>query len=224
MKYDFSRCNNLMWEYVDETERHNGFCRIFDDRDEVKTWSFIEMTNMPHGLQRENTFACFSLDKEDVCDTYFKNFRIIPRDPDTYTDWQVGDEVRITNEEDCDYDKIVIVAARINDIVICKYRYTPEVYGIFTCEELKSLGNLILTDYEKKLACESECEFKEGDTVLVRDRECDKWVAGIFSGIAEGAYCKYSVFNNGHTRYKQCIPYNEKTWRLLGTTDKYEEE
>lgn len=150
------------------------------------------------------------------------DFEIIPRNPETYKDWQVGDVVSIDEFDEIDLQ--VVVAARINDIVICKYIKEDMVFGMFTCEELKKKGNLVLTDYEKALAGESKCEFKEGDVVLVRDRDCDKWMAGIFSGIAENAVCKYGVFCNGYTRYKQCIPYNEKTWRLLGTTDNYEEE
>lgn len=179
------------------------------------------------GLPEETFRKTFELDKLDTIGNSDKEFlsavKFIPRAPETYIDWQVGDEVEITNDEDYDYGKIVVVAARINDIVICKYLNTPEVYGTFTCEELKSHGNLILTDYEKELAGESKCEFKEGDVVLVRDHDCDSWMAGIFSGIAEHAAYKYGVFCNGYTRYKKCIPYNEKTWRLLGTTDNYEE-
>ena len=64
MKYDFSRCNNLRWECGDETERHNGFFRVFDDRDGGRTLSLIERINMPYGLQRDINFACLSLNRD----------------------------------------------------------------------------------------------------------------------------------------------------------------
>lgn len=222
MKYDFSRCNNLRWACGTEEDRHSGFCRVFKDSETgEEVIAFIETINKPYGLPREYNYA-FMATKDVNEYVSFANFRINPRIPETYTDWQVGDVVEID-----EFDEIglqVVVAARINDIVICKYLNTPEVYGTFTCEELKSHGSLILTEYEKELAGESKCEFKDGDVVLVRDHDYDQWMAGIFSRITEDAVCKYGIFCNGYTRYKQCIPYNEKTWRLLGTTNEYKEE
>lgn len=169
----------------------------------------------------------FAIDNSYATDDFLRDFSIIPRAPETYIDWQVGDEVEITNDEDYDYGKIVVVAARINDIVICKYLNTPEVYGTFTCEELKSHGNLILTDYEKELAGELKCMFKKGDKVLARDTDEDGvWYAGKFYGLSEFDDVPYSVclgFEKKPYNFPECIPYNEKTWRLLGTTDNYEE-
>ena len=67
-----------------------------------------------------------------------------------------------------------------------------------------------LTNEEKK------CEFQPFDKVLVRDRDEDEWepdfflryepIPGNFYAMISGAY------------WTQCIPYNEKTKHLLGTT------
>lgn len=65
-----------------------------------------------------------------------------------------------------------------------------------------------------------ECEFKFRDVVLVRTSEKDKWCAAEFSHVESDWW--YAVF--GGIYYKYCIPYNEKTAHLLGTTEDYKEE
>lgn len=74
----------------------------------------------------------------------------------------------------------------------------------------------------KKLGIEvkQEYEFKPFDKVLVRDYIGTCWIANIFSHKydIEGEVC-YSCCGNA---YKYCIPYNEQTAHLLGTTENYE--
>ena len=51
------------------------------------------------------------------------------------------------------------------------------------------------------------------DRVLVRDRDVEHWICGLFSHIVNDEYlCIGSC-------YKHCIPYNEETKHLVGTTD-----
>lgn len=59
-----------------------------------------------------------------------------------------------------------------------------------------------------------KCEFKFREVVLVRSSDRDKWCAAEFSN-KDGKW--YAVF--GGLYYEQCIPYNEKTAHLLGTTE-----
>ena len=62
-----------------------------------------------------------------------------------------------------------------------------------------------------------EYEFKPFDKVLVRCHNESQWCARFFDRMFKGNYaCTDSL------RYKQCIPYNEQTAYLLGTTEKYE--
>lgn len=222
MKYDFSKCNNLRWECGTEENRHNGFCRVFEDTGEYLI-AFVETTNKPYGLPRDYNYALMNINNVNE-EVSFINFRIIPRNPETYTDWQVGDEVKITNEEDFDYGKIVIVEARINNIVICRYKDTC---GTYTCEELKARGNLVLTDYERTLIHVPKYVFNQGDKVLARDTDEDNvWYAGKYYGASEFYDVPYSVcigWEKKPYNFPECIPYNEKTWRLLGTTDEYKE-
>lgn len=54
---------------------------------------------------------------------------------------------------------------------------------------------------------------KPFDRVLVRDRDVEHWMCGLFSHIVNDEYlCIGSC-------YKHCIPYNEETKYLVGTTD-----
>ena len=54
---------------------------------------------------------------------------------------------------------------------------------------------------------------KPFDRVLVRDRDVEHWMCGLFSHIVNDEYlCIGSC-------YKHCIPYNDDTKHLVGTTD-----
>lgn len=66
-----------------------------------------------------------------------------------------------------------------------------------------------------------ECPFKPFDKVLVRDEQEDLWYANFFAHYNEDDKCyPYSCIG---THYRYCIPYNEHTAHLLGTTDPYTE-
>ena len=55
------------------------------------------------------------------------------------------------------------------------------------------------------------------DKVLVKDKIIDKWKCSLFSHIVKGDYgCKYSCIGS---LYAMCIPYNDDTKHLVGTTD-----
>lgn len=63
-----------------------------------------------------------------------------------------------------------------------------------------------------------KCEFKPFDRVLARNASFHQWGARFFDRMFEGDYaCTDSLV------YKQCIPYNEQTAHLLGTTDNFED-
>ena len=76
-------------------------------------------------------------------------------------------------------------------------------------------------DAEKKQIVDlpKKCEFKAYDKVLVRDSNDYKWKAGFFSHYSEGL--NYPFICVGGC-YGQCIPYNDQTKHLLGTTDEWE--
>ena len=57
---------------------------------------------------------------------------------------------------------------------------------------------------------------KPFDKVLVRDKSCYNWMCELFSYIKTESEFKYWCISNG---YKYCIPYNDDTKHLVGTTD-----
>lgn len=62
-----------------------------------------------------------------------------------------------------------------------------------------------------------KCEFKPFDKVLARNSDAATWIAtlfGFYDRVFEGYVCIGDVF-------EQCIPYNEETKHLLGTTDEW---
>lgn len=64
------------------------------------------------------------------------------------------------------------------------------------------------------------CPFKPFDKVLVRDNDKQNWRASLFAYYDENAKYHYVCIPYINT---QCIPYNEQTAHLLGTTDPYTE-
>ena len=74
-------------------------------------------------------------------------------------------------------------------------------------------------DVEKKeiVDLKPKCKFKPFDKVLVRCGKSDKWSIDFFSHkVSDGYICA------GDTWFEYCIPYNEGTAHLLGTTDEWE--
>lgn len=66
----------------------------------------------------------------------------------------------------------------------------------------------------------SECPFKPFDKVLARDDDKHIWRANYFSHYSNDYDYPYCCINGF---YRYCIPYNEHTAHLLGTTDPYTE-
>lgn len=76
-------------------------------------------------------------------------------------------------------------------------------------------------DAEKKqiVDLKPKCEFKPFDKVLGRNEKDDVWEAELFSHYREESQYPFRCI--GFAR-KYCIPYNEETAHLLGTTDDWE--
>ena len=71
------------------------------------------------------------------------DFEIVPRDPETYQDWQVGDVI-------CYYGNNEIIF-RSGEVVVFKYS-NDKASSLFTCSELFESGyRLVLTDIEQQI-------------------------------------------------------------------------
>lgn len=214
MKYDVTKCNNLNFERASGL---SGFMKVsskgvcyFYQRDEI--WDIGTMMLQPR-FWKAVDFAEFNRFVE------VNRIQIVPRNPETYTDWKVGDKV-ISNKGN-HVETIIAVLGKA--IVLVRDAEVP-ITCLITADNLTKYDKLILTDYEQELLAEQEkekCPFKEGDKVLVRDLDDEMWVLHIFNRYVADDYYKYKCDDDA---YKQCIPYNEKTWMLLMTADEYKEE
>ena len=68
-------------------------------------------------------------------------------------------------------------------------------------------------------------EFKKGEPVLVRRDVDENWRVRVYlCANADNTYRHKVTSGNISENYQMCIPYNERTMHLLGTTEDYKEE
>lgn len=120
-----------------------------------------------------------------------------------------------------------VVLNDVGELIYVENYWTYENARIATEEErqklidaLKSSEEPQAKEYLKRfLGIEEKpkCEFKPFDKVLVKDVNCDIWHADIFSHV--DMFGRYICVGRS---WLECIPYNEQTAHLLGTTENYE--
>lgn len=221
MKYDFTKCNNLNFKIEDGT---TGYIKVV--KNPIRFYLYLDIDkdsdfNTDLQIYTDNLNLIFgSL-------TEFKNWairnklEIIPRNPETYNDWKVGDVLKYK------YNKsgTLVILSILGDVVLISSEDMRCVYT-YTSKFISEKYQLSLTDYERELLnvdCDKKEEypFKEGDRVLVRDTDKNTWYYDYFLEYRINSSYPYCCRKES---YKQCVPYNERTWRLLGTTDDYKEE
>lgn len=226
MKYDFSKCNNLQFKAKwDDEKVITGYLKVAKEGEECVVYVFSdwkESESLDSSLQivTRNYERCEII--EDFSEwAELRELEIIPRDPETYNDWKVGDKV-IHNKN----NQVFTILAVLGEAIILSKDSELSITALATADAITKYNKLILTDYEKELIHaqelekKKECPFKEGDKVLVRDSDTS-WKFDIFQNYEENACYSYECLGS---EYEQCIPLNEHTWKLLGTTDEYKEE
>lgn len=215
MKYDFTRCNNLNFKVKEEGVEKTGYLKISSEgkvdifySEDEKIFDPAVQIDVPVRRIHFLSIESFSRWAER------HELEIIPRDPETYKDWKVGDEV-IDNAGDA----ICIIIARLGEVVFIKN--PDEKIKTITSAWVDANYKLIVTDYEVEIFYGKEAQedcppFKQGDRVLVRDDNEETWRFDTFDSYEGGNEYPYDC---EFECYRQCIPYNEKTWKLLGTTD-----
>lgn len=221
MKYDFSKCNNLQFKAKgNEGEVMTGYLKVAKEGEECVVYVFSDKKEN-EGLDSSLQIVTRHYDRCEIIEDFSewaenRDLEIVPRDPETYTDWKVGDRV----QNKC-AGGLYTIAAKLGDIVFL-LSDNDAVESMCTAI-LANYYTLVLTDYEQellKVQGKKECPFKEGDKVLVRDSDTS-WKFDIFQNYEENACYSYECLGS---EYEQCIPLNEHTWKLLGTTDEYKEE
>ena len=125
-----------------------------------------------------------------ICE-HIMDFEIVPRDPETYRDWQVGDI--IMNRDGC----TGLIIFRSGDFV------AANIGGCmcYTCEEMHGSGwRLVLTDIEQKIIEEKKkYEPQDGDIVAWKDKDDDGDPAVSIYKERDRGYA--TIFSNGLTEY-----------------------
>ena len=218
---DLTKCNNCRFKAVVDGKEKTGRIQIASNC--VKFWF-----DYHDGLNDQIYYCIHILTYRDCgIDDFFDSFEIVPRDPETYKDWQVGDKVCEKDNK----DSIYRVIFRSGDMVVTASDSDRAL--VYTCNELYNDGcRLVLTDIEQQIIEEKKVvedipkpsEFKKGEPVLVRNDNSKAWVIRSFL-TSNPDLPIYEAMDGILMEYwKQCVPYNEKTMHLLGTTEDYKEE
>ena len=95
--------------------------------------------------------------------SYISGFEIVPRDPEIYKDWQVGDVIGCLDEDgdmDIIADHLCRVIFRSGELVAIAENYSAEeadINGCYTCSQLFREGwRLVLTDIEQQIIGEKK--------------------------------------------------------------------
>lgn len=137
------------------------------------------------------------------------------------------------------YGKSVAICRKIYKHTLSSYVSLNEMFGLLFADEVESSEEYrFATEEEKKqlfdaLAKEGKawdaekkqivdlpkkCELNPFDRVLVRDNSKQKWIPDMYRFYDKDEEFPYNCFSS---TYKRCIPYNEDTKHLLGTTDEW---
>lgn len=101
-------------------------------------------------------------------------------------------------------------------IEFIRYATEEEKQQLFSA--LEKEGKAWDAEKEQIVDLKPKCEFKPFDKVLGRNEEDDVWEAELFSYYKEESQYPFRCIGFSH---KYCIPYNEETAHLLGTTDEW---
>lgn len=151
------------------------------------------------------TWHCDDPTIEGICGRKVTDFEIVPRDPETYKDWQVGDRVHYPNGDND------IVIFRSGELVVLADDFTEEnsdVTAVNTCSQLfdRREGRLVLTDIEQKIIeGKKKYEPQDGDICYVE---------------ALDGYCSIFIYKNGFHRtnyYVSLDTYKGCSTRLFTT-------
>ena len=101
---------------------------------------------------------------------------------------------------------------------LCKLRFATEEEKRQLFDALAKEGKAWDAEKKQIVDLKPKCEFKPFDKVLGRNEKDDEWEAELFSHYKEESQYPFRCI--GFSR-KYCIPYNEETAHLLGTTDEW---
>lgn len=209
---DLTKCNNL--RYKAKVDGNDDYGRICVEN--VDTGLAFLQSDREDGYIA--TWHCDEPGIYGCCGRKVTDFEIIPRDPDTYRDWQVGDKVR---RETNDFYEVIF---RSGELVVTKTA-DETASSNYTCDELFGCGyRLVLTDIERQIIEEKKrYEPQDGDICFVKSDSGNCFVFIKRDGDGEyGLYNYASIDTNSSYLYPAKVKYvcrKEDIRELRPTTD-----
>ena len=135
---------------------------------------------------------------KETFDRLPRDFEIVPRDPETYKDWQVGDVIRFYGNNE--------IIFRSGEVVVFKYS-NDKASSIYTCSELFRRGyRLVRTDIEEQIIEEQKkYEPQDGDIVAWKHQENDRNHAISIYKEERRAYA--TIYAHGGTEYSTDVTF-----------------
>ena len=197
--YEFlKRCDGIRFRAKWNGRPIDGMIRVFDGT----VWLYYGAVNwLAHPTIGGFGKYCVipEEDYEEFFSGDFSDFEIVPRSPETYKDWHVGDKISgRTNSKGGE------VIFRCGELVICRDNDDGRAAGPFTCEELFEDEDcrLVLTDIEKQIIEEkkkAKWKPQDGDIVAWKSKEDDGDPA--ISIYKEKERCYATIYADGSTEY-----------------------
>lgn len=154
----------------------------------------------------------------------FKDGDILSCDEDTYT----KHTTLILHKNGCVVEALaslirhrdlVVSCEPINEFLLSRLYYAREDEKKELFDALAKNGKIWDAEKKEIVDLKPKCEFKPFDKVLGRNEKDEVWEAELFSHYREESQYPFRCI--GFSR-KYCIPYDEETAHLLGTTDEWE--
>ena len=183
--------------------------------------------------------SVFEKAADDVAQTYIKTIEEHLDGKLNLQTLEIEKQLEFKDGDIVVYGKSVAICRKIYKHTLSFYVSLNEMVGLLFADEVESSEEYRFATEEEKQqlfdALEKEgkkwdaekkaivnlpkkSEFKIFQKVLVRDYNGEEWIPGFFFRIHNDG-CRY-ILVCGEI-YKQCIPYNDHTEHLLGTTDEW---
>ena len=197
-----------------------------------------------NNIKYNETFLCtterYSLEDKDIAQTYIKTIEEHLDGKLNLETLEIEKQLEFKDGDIVVYGKSVAICRRIYKHTLSFYVSLTEMFGLLFADEVESseeyrfateeekqqLFDALVKkgkawDAEKKqiVDLKPKCELKPFDKVLGRNEKDGVWEADLFSHYREESQYPFRCIGFGR---KYCIPYNEETAHLLGTTDDWE--
>lgn len=103
-----TQCNNAVW--VHEKEKIHGFIKVYNHHytQEVILYNYLEKPYIDDNGLPVHYLKFLEVDSEHPHFTTDPDFKIIPRDTDTYRDWKAGDLIQ-NDPDSANYERYEIL-------------------------------------------------------------------------------------------------------------------